>query len=48
MDQGEFEHWQAVTSSSRYLWVEDAVSRLNGLQVGNYEGAIPPYRGGAV
>ena len=30
MDQGEFEHWQAVTSSSRYLWVEDAVSRLNG------------------
>ena len=30
MDQSEFEHWQAVTSSSQYLWVEDAVTRLNG------------------
>lgn len=31
MDQREFEHWQAVTSSSQYMWVEDAVTRLNGL-----------------
>lgn len=30
MDTREFEHWQAVTSSSRYMWVEDAVTRLNG------------------
>lgn len=30
MDQREFEHWQAVTSSSQHMWVEDAVARLNG------------------
>lgn len=30
MDQREFEHWQAVTSSSRHMWVEDAVTRMNG------------------
>ena len=30
MDQGEFEHWQTVTSSSRHMWVEDAVTRMNG------------------
>lgn len=31
MDQIEFEHWQTVTSSSQCMWVEDAVTRLNGL-----------------
>ncbi len=30
MDQGEFGHWQAVTSSSQCMWAEDAVTRLNG------------------
>lgn len=30
MDQREFEHWQAVTSGSRHMWVEDAVTRMNG------------------
>ena len=30
MDQRKFEHWQAVTSSSQHMWVEDAVARLNG------------------
>lgn len=30
MDQREFKHWQAVTSSSQYMWVEDVVTRLNG------------------
>ncbi len=30
MDQREFERWQEVTSSSQYMWVEDAATRMNG------------------
>lgn len=30
MDQREFGHWQAVTFSSRHMWVEDVVTRRNG------------------
>ena len=30
MTQHEFEYWQAVTQSSKYQWVEDRITRLNG------------------
>ena len=30
MDQREFGHWQAVTSGSRRMWMEDVVTRRNG------------------
>lgn len=30
MDIREFERWQEITASSRHMWVEDAVTRLNG------------------
>lgn len=29
MTQQEFEHWQAVTESSQYQWMEDESTRLN-------------------
>lgn len=38
MDQIEFEHWQTVTSSSQCMWVEDVVTRLNGLGCFYYSG----------
>lgn len=34
----EFEHWQKITDSSRYRWVEDAVTRLNGRDLLYYSG----------
>ena len=30
MTQKELEQWQAVTNVSRYSWVEDSITRLNG------------------
>lgn len=30
MTQKELEQWQAVTNVSRYCWVEDSITRLNG------------------
>jgi len=30
MTRQEFEHWKAVTESSRYHWREDPVTHLNG------------------
>lgn len=30
MIQKEFEYWQAVTGSSRYHWMEDPITSLNG------------------
>lgn len=38
MEQREFEHWQAVTSGSRHMWVEDAVTRRNGYSRLYYSG----------
>ncbi|MDD3778434.1 MAG: hypothetical protein PHU76_01820 [Synergistaceae bacterium] len=30
MTQNEFDYWQSVMQSSKYRWVEDSITRLNG------------------
>ena len=30
MTEYEFEYWQEVTQNSKYRWMEDAITRLNG------------------
>ncbi len=38
MVQQEWERWQAITASSKFKWVEDAIYRLNGCGAMYYTG----------
>lgn len=38
MDKKEFDNWKSVMESSKYHWVEDAVTRLNGKGTLYYKG----------